>query len=104
MGDKIKSIDELSAIAAGARAAGRKVVLAHGVFDLLHVGHKRHLDIGKKNGDLLVVTITTDRHVNKGPGRPVFSEKLRAEMLAGLASVDYVGISQNPSAEFIIET
>ena len=74
MGDKIKSIDELSAIAADARAAGRKVVLAHGVFDILRVGHKRHLELGKRDGELLVVTITTDRHVNKGPGRPVFPE------------------------------
>lgn len=102
--EKIKTLEELSELAAEARKAGRKVVLAHGVFDLLHVGHKRHLDIGKQNGDVLIVTITTDRHVNKGPGRPVFSEKLRAEMLAGLSTVDYVGISQNPSAEFIIET
>ena len=101
--EKIKTIDELSQIAEQARRDGRKVVLAHGVFDLLHVGHKRHLDIGKKNGDVLVVTITSDRHVNKGPGHPVFSEKLRAEMVAGLASVDFVGISPNPSAEFIIE-
>ena len=102
--EKIKTIEELTQLAGQARKAGRKVVLAHGVFDLLHVGHKRHLDIGKKNGDVLIVTITTDRHVNKGPGRPIFSEKLRAEMLAGLASVDYVGISENPSAEHIIET
>ncbi len=101
--EKIKTIDELAQISAQARRAGRKVVLAHGVFDLLHVGHKRHLDIGRKNGDVLIVTITTDKHVNKGPGRPVFSEKLRAEMLAGLAAVDYVGISPNPSAEYIIE-
>ena len=71
MNDKIKSIDQLSAIAAKARADGRKVVLAHGVFDILHIGHKRHLEIGKRNGELLFVTVTTDHHVNKGPGRPV---------------------------------
>ncbi len=103
MAEKIKSIDELSAIAARARADGRTVVLAHGVFDILHVGHKRHLEIGKRNGELLVVTVTTDRHVNKGPGRPVFPEKLRAEMLAGLEIVDHVGISPNPGAEYVIE-
>ena len=51
----------------------------------------------------LVVTITTDRHVNKGPGRPVFPEQLRAEMLAGLEIVDHVGISPNPGAEYVIE-
>jgi rfaE bifunctional protein nucleotidyltransferase chain/domain len=103
MGEKIKSIDELTTIAARARADGRKVVLAHGVFDILHIGHKRHLEIGKRNGELLLVTVTTDHHVNKGPGRPVFPEQLRAEMLAGLEIVDHVGISPNPGAEYVIE-
>ena len=74
MFDKIKTLSELGEIAAAERAKGRKVVLAHGVFDILHVGHKRHLDIGKRHGDLLIVTLTTDRFVNKGPDRPVFVE------------------------------
>jgi rfaE bifunctional protein nucleotidyltransferase chain/domain len=101
--DKIKTLAQLGGIAAAARAKGQKVVLAHGVFDILHVGHKRHLDIGKRHGDLLIVTLTTDKFVNKGPDRPVFSEKLRAEMIAALECVDYVGISPNPGAEHIIE-
>ena len=101
--DKIKTLAELGGIAATARAKGQKVVLAHGVFDILHVGHKRHLDIGKRHGDLLIVTLTTDKFVNKGPDRPVFAEKLRAEMIAALECVDYVGISPNPGAEHIIE-
>ena len=101
--DKIKTLGELGEIAAAARAKGRKVVLAHGVFDILHVGHKRHLDIGKRHGDLLIVTLTTDRFVNKGPDRPVFVEKLRAEMIAALECVDYVGISPNPGAEPVLE-
>src|SRR4029077_3252714 len=101
--EKIKTLGQLKQIASEARAEGRKVVLAHGVFDILHVGHKRHLDIGKRHGDILIVTLTTDKFVNKGPDRPVFAEKLRAEMVAGLESVDYVGISPNPGAEHIIE-
>jgi rfaE bifunctional protein nucleotidyltransferase chain/domain len=103
MFDKIKTLGELGEIAAAERAKGRKVVLAHGVFDILHVGHKRHLDIGKRHGDLLIVTLTTDRFVNKGPDRPVFAEKLRAEMVAALECVDYVGISPNPGAEHVLE-
>src|SRR5215813_5305596 len=103
MQDKIKTLKQLAEIAAEARSRGKKIVLAHGVFDILHVGHKRHLDIGKQHGDLLIVTLTTDKHVNKGPDRPVFGEKLRAEMVAGLANVDYVGISPNPGAEHVIE-
>ena len=101
--EKIRTLGQLKQIASEARANGRKVVLAHGVFDILHVGHKRHLDIGKRHGDILIVTLTTDKFVNKGPDRPVFAEKLRAEMVAGLESVDYVGISPNPGAEHIIE-
>src|SRR5262249_29974149 len=100
--EKIRSMDELEALAERVRRNGRKIVRAHGVFDILHIGHKRHLDIGKQHGDILIVTITTDLLVNKGPGRPIFSEKLRAEMLAGLASVDFVGISSGPGAEYVI--
>jgi rfaE bifunctional protein nucleotidyltransferase chain/domain len=101
--EKIKTLAQLGEIAAEARAKGKKVVLAHGVFDILHVGHKRHLDIGKRHGDLLIVTLTTDKHVNKGPDRPVFAEKLRAEMVAALECVDFVGISPNPGAEPVLE-
>ena len=101
--EKIKTLAQLGEISAAARAKGQKVVLAHGVFDILHVGHKRHLDIGKNHGDILMVTLTTDKHVNKGPDRPVFAEKLRAEMVAALECVDYVGISPNPGAEPVLE-
>jgi rfaE bifunctional protein nucleotidyltransferase chain/domain len=101
--EKIKTLGQLGEIAAAARANGQKVVLAHGVFDILHVGHKRHLDIGKRHADLLIVTLTTDKFVNKGPDRPVFAEKLRAEMVAALECVDYVAISPNPGAEYVLE-
>lgn len=103
MKEKITTLDRLGEIASAARAKGQRVVLAHGVFDILHVGHKRHLDIGRRHGDVMIVTLTTDKFVNKGPGRPVFAESLRAEMIAALESVDYVGISPNPSAEHVIE-
>lgn len=76
------------------RAQGRKVVLCHGVFDLLHIGHIRHFQEARKNGDVLVVTITPDRFVNKGPHRPVFSETLRAEAVAALDCVDHVAINE----------
>jgi rfaE bifunctional protein nucleotidyltransferase chain/domain len=100
--NKIQPIAALGEIAASLRAAGKVVVLCHGVFDVLHVGHVRHLKAAKKEGDILIVTITADRHVNKGPGRPVFTELLRADMLASLEVVDYVGVSQEPSAQAVI--
>jgi rfaE bifunctional protein kinase chain/domain/rfaE bifunctional protein nucleotidyltransferase chain/domain len=80
------------------RAAGKRIVLAHGVFDLLHVGHIRHLREAREQGDVLVVTLTEDRHVNKGPNRPAFTESLRAEALAALEYVDAVTVNRTPTA------
>ena len=77
----------------------KRVVLAHGVFDLVHLGHVRHLETAKKEGDILIVTITPDEFVNKGPGRPVFNANLRSEMLAALQCVDWVGINKWSSSE-----
>jgi len=79
-------------------------VLAHGVFDLLHVGHIRHLREAKALGDVLVVTLTEDSRVNKGPGRPAFTETLRAEALAALEAVDFVAISRHATAVPVIAT
>ena len=75
-----------------------KIAQCHGVYDLLHIGHIKHLESAKAFGDLLVVTITPDRFVNKGPGRPYFTEQLRAEALAAMSCVDYVIINDNPTA------
>ena len=57
---------------------GKKVVMCHGVFDLLHLGHIKHFEKAKSLGDILVVSITADKFVNKGPGRPAFNESDRA--------------------------
>jgi rfaE bifunctional protein kinase chain/domain/rfaE bifunctional protein nucleotidyltransferase chain/domain len=94
---KIKDIDELAAELMHVRR-GRTVVQCHGVFDLLHIGHIRHFRAARKNGEILVVTVTPDRYVNKGPHRPVFTETLRAEAIAALDGVDYVAINKWPTA------
>ncbi len=99
---KVLSLEELGRAAETARAQGLRVVLCHGVFDLLHMGHVRHLEAARREGDVLVVTLTADRFVNKGPGRPVFSEQLRAEMVAALEYVDWVGINHAGSAEPVL--
>jgi rfaE bifunctional protein kinase chain/domain/rfaE bifunctional protein nucleotidyltransferase chain/domain len=85
------------------RAQGKRIVHAHGVFDLLHIGHIRHLQEARLFGDVLVVTLTEDRHVNKGPHRPAFPDNLRAEAIAALDAVDLVTISRYPSAVEMIE-
>lgn len=100
---KVKRLAEIEAALAPWRRQGKKVALCHGVFDLLHVGHLRHLAAAKSFADLLVVTITADEFVNKGPDRPAFQEELRAEMLAGLDLVDFVCIVHEPSAISAIE-
>ncbi len=96
--DKIRSVEELGSIVHYLRQSGKTVVQAHGTFDLLHIGHVRHLEAARDLGDVLIVTITADRFVNKGPGRPVFAEALRAEMLATLQYVDWVAINPEPDA------
>lgn len=96
---KVRPLAELAALVAQHQAAGRKVALCHGCFDLLHVGHIRHLEQAKALADVLLVTLTPDRFVDKGPHRPAFPEGLRAESLAALACVDLVGINQWPTAE-----
>ena len=101
--DRIKSVPELAEIAERARSEGRSVVLAHGVFDLLHLGHVRHLEAARKLGDVLIVTVTGDAFVRKGPGRPVFAQTMRAEMLAALDYVDWTGINRAPTADPLIE-
>jgi rfaE bifunctional protein nucleotidyltransferase chain/domain len=99
---KIRTVEEIAEMAAHARAAGCSVVLCHGVFDLMHMGHVRHLEAARREGDLLVVSVTEDRFVNKGPGRPAFPAPYRAEMLAAMACVDWVAISNWPTAEGVI--
>jgi rfaE bifunctional protein nucleotidyltransferase chain/domain len=100
---KIMTVGEIAAQAQKFRANGLVVVQAHGTFDLLHLGHVRHLEAARALGNVLVVTITADRFVNKGPGRPVFTEALRAEMLAALHFVTYVAIAEAPDAISAIE-
>ncbi len=95
---KITTLGELATVLERERALGRRVVQCHGVFDLLHPGHIRHLEAARREGDLLVVTVTPDRFVNKGPGRPVFNQRLRAESVAALEPVDRVAITESPTA------
>lgn len=95
---KIKTLAELEDICHALRAEGRRIVQCHGVFDLLHPGHLRHFEAARAEGDLLIVTVTPDRFVNKGPGRPAFSEGLRAESVAALEMVAYVALTGAPSA------
>lgn len=96
---KILKIEELAKKIKGLKAEGRKIILCHGCFDLMHPGHIKHFQEAKKMGDILVVTITPDIFVDKGKGRPVFNQDLRAECIAALECVDYVAINNWLTAE-----
>jgi len=96
---KIVTVEKLAEIVAAARRSGKTVAHCHGVFDLLHIGHIRYFQQARRMGDMLVVTLTPDRFVDKGPNRPAFGEELRAESIASLDVVDYVAINRWPTAE-----
>ena len=96
---KILEIRELADRVDRRRSEGETIVHCHGCFDLMHPGHIKYLQAAKMMGDVLVVTISPDRFVDKGPGRPVFNEDLRAESIAALECVDYVAINKWPTAE-----
>jgi cytidyltransferase-like protein len=95
---KVWQLEELAAELATQRQKNLRIVQCHGVFDLLHVGHIRHFEQARERGDLLVVTVTPDRFVNKGANRPAFPEDLRAEAIASLDCVDYVAVNHWPTA------
>ncbi len=101
--EKIVRIEEINNIVAQCKSQGQKIVQCHGVFDLVHPGHIRHLQEAKNHGDKLVVTLTPDNLVNKGPGRPVFNQTLRMETLASLGCVDYVVLNNSPDATSAIK-
>ena len=94
MSRKIIEFKELSGHCERLRSAGKKIVATNGCFDLLHVGHVRYLRAARALGDLLIVGLNGDRSVYelKGAGRPIITQNDRAEILAGLESVDLVSV------------
>jgi len=96
--EKVKTLDELVTEVQRLKGEGKTIVLAHGVWDLVHPGHIKHLEAAKRLGQVLLVTITPDKFVNKGPNRPIFSEELRAESIAALEPVSFVSINKWPTA------
>src|SRR4051794_31592958 len=93
---KIVSLEQLLELRASAAASGKTVVHCHGCFDIVHPGHIHHLQYAKSLGELLVVSVSADTHVNKGVDRPLIPDELRAKSLAALECVDAVYLNPRP--------
>jgi len=101
---KLIARKDLPRIAKQLREQGKKIVLANGCFDILHVGHVRYLAGARAEGDALVVGVNADAGVSglKGPGRPVLNERARVLLVAALREVDYVVIFPEPNVDALL--
>ena len=100
---KTCTLESLLSLRQAARAAGRTVVHCHGCFDIVHPGHIQHLQFARSLGDVLVVSVSGDSHVNKGVHRPLIPDDLRASSVAALECVDWVYVDQDPTAVALLE-
>lgn len=100
--EKVKTVDELAGVIQSCHDLGLVVAHCHGTFDLLHYGHLLHFEAAKKEGDVLVVTVTADGFVNRGPGRPVYSHDQRARFIASLECVDFVTVNHEAVPDNLI--
>lgn len=96
-------LNDLYLACSRAKTLGRKIVLCHGVFDVIHAGHIQHLKEAKSYGDTLVVTLTPDEFVRKGPGRPIFNQQTRTAVISAIQHVDFVAINSSPDAMDVLE-
>ena len=98
------TVDEAVALAERLRAERKRIVLANGCFDLLHVGHVRYLEAARRLGDVLFVGINSDAAVSrlKGQGRPLMPAAERAEILSSLREVDHVVVFEEDTADRLI--
>lgn len=103
MGQIVKK-EEFREIQKQLKKQKKKIILCHGVFDLVHPGHILHFEEAKKMGDILVVSVTAAKYVRKGPGRPYFSDEMRLKFLSSITSIDYVLLSDGYTVDDIIET
>ena len=100
---KIFSSKELSKEIKKLKKNGKKTALLHGVFDILHVGHINYFEEIKKFSDKLIVSVTSDKFVNKGPGRPMFHINERIKILSKIDLIDFIVISNSETAVKVIK-
>lgn len=100
------TLERLAEVGFNHRNAGKTVVFTNGCFDILHAGHVRYLTAAKAQGDVLIVGLNSDASVRKikGDKRPIVGQEQRAEVLAGLACVDYIAIFDEPDPYRLIRS
>ena len=98
--NKIVKLDQLKNIRK--KFNNKKIILAHGVFDFFHHGHLQHLRKAKSYGDILVVSLTADKFILKGPGRPLYNQEIRVDFINHIDFVDFVTIVNFPSGVEVI--
>ncbi len=96
---KLIDLEQLDRVVSDARENGKTIVQCHGCFDIVHPGHIRYLEFARKQGDVLIVSLTGDSRIDKGSERPYISQELRAENLAAIMFVDFVHITGDATAE-----
>jgi D-glycero-beta-D-manno-heptose 1-phosphate adenylyltransferase len=104
--EKIQSVGDLSRSMDDLKSAGNRIAFTNGCFDILHAGHARYLTAAKAEGDALIVGLNSDASVRriKGDKRPIVDQEKRAEVLAGLACVDYITLFDEPDPYNLIQT
>ena len=102
MKKKIINLSELDKILKSINRKEKKIVHCHGVFDVLHIGHLKHFKSAKNYGDILIISVTPDKFVQKGFARPYFNSEQRMESLASIEVIDYVVLDSSANAVNII--
>lgn len=103
MKKKIYNLKNLALIIKQKKKINKKIILCHGVYDVVHLGHIEHFKKAKSYGDILIVTTTNDKFINKGPNRPYFSCEVRKKFLESIEHIDYVSDVSDDSAKPAIE-
>ncbi len=103
MKKKIIDFENIEKILKPIKNRKKKIVLCHGVFDLLHIGHIKHFESAKSYGDILIISVTPDKFVHKGFNRPYFNSDQRIESLASIKIIDFVILNQSKNAVDVID-
>ena len=98
MNSKVKSLDWLEKFTTSQKKLNKKIVLCHGDFDMLHLGHVKHFKAAKSKGDILIISVTSSKFIKKGTNRPYFNDIERLEFLNEISIIDYIYLDKTPNA------